>query len=130
MGSKGGVYYPILKKNSKETFVNQNYNDLFRQGSMLDNSISISGGDAKSNYFVSFNDLNQKGVARNSSDYRRTGVRINAGRQLNKWLNISNKASYILTNSNRLQAGINNAEIILVRQLIQDLIILYGLLIL
>lgn len=113
VGSKGGIYYPISKKNSKETFVNQNYNDVFRQGSMLDNSISISGGDAKSNYFVSFNDLNQKGVARNSSDYRRTGVRINAGRQLNKWLNISNKASFILTNSNRLQAGINNAGLLI-----------------
>ena len=113
VGNTGSTIYPILKKNSKETYVDKNYNDIFRLGTMMDNSLSISGGDSKSNYFISLNDLSQKGVVRNSSDYSRTGVRVNAGRQLNKWLNISNKASYTLTNSNRLQAGINNAGLLI-----------------
>ncbi len=113
VGNTGRTIYPITTKNSKETFVDKNYNDIFRKGYFTDNSLSISGGDNKSNYFVSFNDLNQKGVARNSSDYRRTGMRINVGREMNKWLNVSNKSSYILTNSNRLQAGINNAGLLI-----------------
>jgi TonB-linked SusC/RagA family outer membrane protein len=113
VGNTGATIYPITNKNSKETFNNKNYNSIFRNGQFLDNSLSISGGDSKSNYFISFSDLNQKGVARNSSDYRRTSFRVNASRQLNSWLNISNKASYILTNSNRLQSGINNAGLLI-----------------
>lgn len=112
-GNSGRKYYPITTKNSKQTFVDQNFNDIFRKGTMLENALTVSGGDNKSNYYVSLNDLVQKGVARNSSDYRRTGVRFNAGRQLNKWLNISNKAAYVLTGSNRLQAGINNAGLLI-----------------
>ncbi|MEJ8818590.1 SusC/RagA family TonB-linked outer membrane protein [Lacibacter sp. H407] len=113
VGNTGRTIYPITTKNSKETFVDKNYNDVFRTGHFLDNSISISGGDNKSNYFVSLSDLNQKGVARAGSDYRRTTFRINAGREFNKWLNFSNKTSYTLTNSNRLQGGINNAGLLI-----------------
>ncbi|OYZ49126.1 MAG: hypothetical protein B7Y15_10800, partial [Bacteroidetes bacterium 24-39-8] len=94
VGNTGKTIYPITTKNSKETFVDKNYQDIFRTGYFIDNSLTISGGDTKSNFFISFNDLNQKGVARNSSDYRRTGLRVNVGREMNKWLNISNKASY------------------------------------
>ncbi|MBX9780665.1 MAG: SusC/RagA family TonB-linked outer membrane protein [Chitinophagaceae bacterium] len=113
VGNTGNTIYPITTKNSQQTYNRKNYDDVFRTGFFLDNSLSISGGDNKSNYFISFSDLNQKGVVRNSSDYRRTSFRVNAGRELNKWLSISNKASYILTTSNRLQAGINNAGLLI-----------------
>lgn len=113
VGNTGNTIYPITTKNSQQTYNRKNYDDIFRTGFFLDNSLSISGGDNKSNYFISFSDLNQKGVVRNSSDYRRTSFRVNAGRELNKWLSISNKASYILTTSNRLQAGINNAGLLI-----------------
>lgn len=113
VGNTGRTIYPITTKNSRETFNDKNYNSIFRTGYFLDNSLSVSGGDNKSNYFLSFSDLNQKGVVRNSSDYRRTTFRVNAGRELNKWLSVSNKASYILSSSNRLQAGINNAGLLI-----------------
>lgn len=113
VGNTGQTIYPITAKNSKQTFNEKNYNDIFRTGNFLDNSLSISGGDSKSNYFFSLNDMNQQGVARNSSDYRRSSFRLNVGKELNKWLSISNKASYILTNSNRLQAGVNNAGLLI-----------------
>lgn len=113
VGNTGRTIYPITTKNSKELFVDKNYNDVFRTGSFLDNSISISGGDNKSNYFVSISDLNQKGVARAGSDYRRTTFRVNAGREFNKWLSFSNKTSYALTSSDRLQGGINNAGLLI-----------------
>ncbi|TAD84290.1 MAG: SusC/RagA family TonB-linked outer membrane protein [Bacteroidetes bacterium] len=113
VGNTGQPIYPITTKNSRQTYNDKNYNDIFRMGSFLDNSLSISGGDSKSNYFMSLSDLNQKGVVRNSSDYRRTSFRLNVGRELNKWLSVSNKAAYILTNSNRLQAGVNNAGLLI-----------------
>jgi len=101
----GKIYYPIITKNSKETFLDKNYHDFFRRGHYLNTSLSVSGGDARSNYFMSIGDMNQQGVIRNNSDYRRTSFRINASRQMNKWLKISNKANYVLTNSDRVRRG-------------------------
>jgi TonB-linked SusC/RagA family outer membrane protein len=108
VGNTGNVYYPVTTKNSQETFLKQNYDGVLGDGHYIDNSISLSGGDAVSNFYISLSDLNQKGVVRNSS-YRRSGFRVNASRQLNKWLSVSNKASYSLINSDRIQTGVNNA---------------------
>ncbi len=113
VGNTGKTIYPVTTKNSQQTFNDKNFNDVFRKGFFVDNSLNISGGDNKSNYFISISDLNQQGVARNSSDYRRTSFRVNAGKDLNNWLSISNKANYVQTTSNRLQAGVNNAGLLI-----------------
>ena len=109
----GTIYYPITAKNSKETFLDKNYNSAFRTGHYLNNSLSLSGGDAKSNYFMSIGDMNQQGVIRNNSNYRRTSFRVNASRQMNKWLKVSNKASYVLTNSDRVRRGASSGGVML-----------------
>jgi TonB-linked SusC/RagA family outer membrane protein len=109
----GRIYYPITAKNSKETFLDKNYRDVFRKGHYLNNSLSVSGGDAKSNYYISIGDMNQQGVIRNNSNYRRTSFRINASRQMNKWLKISNKANYVLTNSDRVRRGASSGGVML-----------------
>ncbi|HEX7904843.1 MAG TPA: SusC/RagA family TonB-linked outer membrane protein [Chitinophagaceae bacterium] len=109
----GTIYYPILTKNNKEIFLDKNYNSVFQKGHYLNTSLSVSGGDAKSNYFLSLGDMNQQGTIRNNSDYRRTTFRVNASRQLNKWLKVSNKASYVLTNSDRVRRGSSSGGVML-----------------
>ncbi|MGB8190867.1 MAG: carboxypeptidase-like regulatory domain-containing protein, partial [Chitinophagaceae bacterium] len=109
----GTVYYPITTKNSKETFLDKNYDNVFGKGHYLNTSLSISGGDAKSNYFMSIGDMNQQGIIKNNSNYRRTTFRINASRQFNKWLKASNKASYTLTNSDRVRRGASSGGVML-----------------
>ncbi len=109
IGNNGVTYYPITAKNSKDVFVKQNYDAVIQKGHYLDNSLTASGGDAKSSYFFSLNDLNQEGIIRQGSSYRRTGTRLNVTKQLAKWLTVSNKASYSLINSDRIQTGVNNA---------------------
>ncbi len=109
----GTTYYPITTKNNKETFLDKNYDNVFRKGHYLNTSLSISGGDARSNYFMSIGDMNQQGVIRSNSNYRRTTFRINASRQLNKWLKVSNKASYVLTNSDRVRRGASSGGVML-----------------
>jgi TonB-linked SusC/RagA family outer membrane protein len=109
----GTTYYPITTKNSQETFLDKNYNSVFKKGNYLNNTLSISGADSKSNYFLSLGDMNQHGVIRNNSDYRRTTVRVNAAHQMNKWLKISNKASYVLTQSNRVRRGSSSGGVML-----------------
>lgn len=109
IANNGKIYYPITTKNSKDVFTKQNYNDVLGTGHYLDNSLSISGGDSKSSYYFGLSDLNQKGIIQNSSDYRRSGLRLNVTKEINNWLSLSNKASYTLTNSDRQQTGVNNA---------------------
>lgn len=109
----GTTYYPITTKNNKETFLDKNYNNVFRKGHYLNTSLSVSGGDARSNYFMSVGDMNQQGVIKNNSNYRRTTFRINASRQLNKWLKVSNKSSYVLTNSDRVRRGASSGGVML-----------------
>jgi TonB-linked SusC/RagA family outer membrane protein len=109
VANNGKIYYPITARNAKDVFTKQNYNDVIGTGHYLDNSLSVSGGDNKSTYFFSLNDLNQQGIIRNSSNYRRTGLRLNVTKEVNSWLSLSNKASYSLINSDRQQTGVNNA---------------------
>jgi TonB-linked SusC/RagA family outer membrane protein len=103
----GTKYYPITKKNSKEIFNDQRVNQVFRTGFYLDNNLSISGGNAQSTYYLSIGDLNQKGIIRGQSDYRRTTFRLNADRKFGDLLSVSTRSSYIKSVSNRIQTGSN-----------------------
>lgn len=111
----GRTYYPIGRrgtngifvKNDKATFVDQNFNDIFGNGSFLENSLTVSAGSERSQTFISLTDLNQKGIIRNNSDFRRSAIRINNDTRMGQYLKISTKANYILTNSNRIQQNSN-----------------------
>jgi TonB-linked SusC/RagA family outer membrane protein len=109
----GNVYYPITTKNSQETYNDKNYDAVFGLGHYFDNSLSLSGGSKTSNFFLSLSDLNQKGVIKGNSDYRRTTARLNATRELSKWLSITGSSAYTLTNSNRVRRGVNNGSVAL-----------------
>ncbi len=109
VGNSGTIYYPITAKTSQQTFLKSNYDGVISKGYYFDNSLTASGGDSKSNYFFSLDDLKQKGIIREGSAYHRTSVRFNVTKQLFDWLSVSNKASYNLINSDRIQTGINNA---------------------
>lgn len=103
----GTKYYPITKKNSKETYNDQRINQVFRTGYFVDNNISISGGNEQGTYYLSVGDLNQKGIIRGQSDYRRTTFRLNADRKFGDMLSLSTKTSYVKSKSNRIQTGSN-----------------------
>lgn len=109
IANNGVTYYPITGKNAKDIYTQSNYDAVLGNGHYLDNTLSLSGGDAKSSYFFSINDLNQKGIFKNGSNYRRSGIRLNVTKELNKFISLSNKASYSLINSDRQQTGVNNA---------------------
>lgn len=108
VAANGKTYYPVTAKNSRDVFVKPNYDAVLSNGRYLDNSLSLSGGDSKSNYFFSLNDLNQKGIFQSGSNYRRTGIRLNATKEINKWISLTNKAAYSLISSDRQQTGVNN----------------------
>ncbi|MGM9510303.1 SusC/RagA family TonB-linked outer membrane protein [Larkinella sp. GY13] len=99
----GVTYYPILKKNSKETFNDIRRDQVFRTGTYLDNNVNISGGNDKGNFYLSIGDLRQKGILNGQSDYKRTSVRFNTERRFNDVIKATTNATYARTTSNRVQ---------------------------
>lgn len=109
----GNSYYPILTKNSRRTYEREQFDLLFRNGHFFENSLNINGGNATSNYLFSASDINQHGVIRNSSDYRRSTIRINVGSKLNDVINLSASGTYSKISSNRVQRSNNTAGMML-----------------
>ena len=108
----GTVYYPISEKNSKETFVEKNWNSVFQTGAVWQNDLTISGGGENSTYFFSLGYLTQDGIIKESS-YDRTNLRLNYESKLNDYLTFSRKVAYTYTDSNRIQQSSNTAGIML-----------------
>lgn len=108
----GTVYYPILEKNSRQTFLDANWDDAFQRGYFLQNDLTISGGGDRSTYFFSLGNLNQEGIVPTAT-YDRTNLRFNYSAILNDWLSLSNKAAYTYTNSNRIQQSQNVSGLML-----------------
>ncbi|MEM7105805.1 MAG: SusC/RagA family TonB-linked outer membrane protein [Bacteroidota bacterium] len=108
----GTRYYPIDTRNSRETYVDENWDGVFQTGGFWQNDLSISGGNEKATYFFSLGRMDQEGIIRNS-DYDRTNLRLNNKVFLNEWLNLSSKVGYTNSNSNRIQQSSNTAGLLL-----------------
>ncbi len=92
-------------KNSRDTYDHKV--DVFQTGHFTDNNLTISGGNARTNFLMSYSILDQQGVIKSFSDYKRQSARINIGSQFTDWLRASASASYINTFSTRAQTGDN-----------------------
>ncbi|MEQ1798123.1 MAG: TonB-dependent receptor [Lacibacter sp.] len=73
--------------------------ELFRQTPMTKHQLSVSGGDSKTNYYVSGEFLDQKGVALGSG-FKRYGLRVNLDNKLRDWLTLGTSLSFNQTNEN------------------------------
>ena len=111
----GTIYYPLADrnaKNSRETFVDENFDAVFQTGTVLQNDLSISGGSDRSTFFFSMGHLDQKGIIRESA-YKRTNLRLNNKMIFNDWLTMSTKAAYTKSFGNRIQQSSNTAGVML-----------------
>ena len=109
--ANGTAANPHGGKNSRETY--DQARAPFNTGYTWDNIATVSGGDTRSNFYVSLGNTYQKGIALNHSDNDRTTARINVDRQLSDKFRVSVNTSYIRTRSNRAQQGSNVSGIYL-----------------
>ena len=109
--ASGNASNPHGGKNSKDTY--DHGLDAFQTGRFFDNNLSVSGGNQKSNFLVSYSGLNQNGVVKAFSNYNRQTARINAASQFTDWLKVSANVAYNKTKSNRVQEGDNVDGILL-----------------
>jgi TonB-linked SusC/RagA family outer membrane protein len=105
----GNRYYPILAggKNDRTVYEQSNFDAVFRNGSYLENNISIGTSDENGSLFASFSNLDQQGIYVAGADYTRTTARINAVRNFTDIVNLKTNFGYTKINSNRIQKGSN-----------------------
>jgi TonB-linked SusC/RagA family outer membrane protein len=92
-------------KNSKDVY-DHRY-DAFQTGHYTDNNLTISGGNARTNFLVSYSNLNQQGIVKSFSDYIRNSARVNVSSQFTDWFKATASVAYVATNSTRAQSGDN-----------------------
>ena len=109
----GEIYYPITTKNSQETFVDENFDQVFQTGHFLENNLSISSGNENGHIFFSLSNLAQEGIIKNNSDYDRTTVRLNTEKALNDALTLNVNSNYTNTKSNRIRRGAQSSGLYL-----------------
>jgi TonB-dependent starch-binding outer membrane protein SusC len=107
----------LITPDIQSTLSDVDYIDaIMRDGVLQSHSISVSGGDGKTRYFISGNYFDQQGIIK-SSDYNRVSSRINIDTEVKKWLraginlNIS-KATTNFIGSSGDGAGGNGGSVI------------------
>ncbi|GAB4235815.1 MAG: SusC/RagA family TonB-linked outer membrane protein [Ekhidna sp.] len=109
----GRVYYPITAKNSQQTFIDENFDQVFQTGHFFENALSMTAGNETGNIYFSLSNLNQEGIIANNSDYSRTTARINAEQLLNEKFTLNVRSAYTKTNSNRIRRGAQSSGLYL-----------------
>lgn len=113
VGQNGNVYYPILSKESQTLYNDRNFDLIFQDGHFWENNLSVSGGNENSTIFASLSDLNQEGIIRNNSDYRRTTARINTSHLLTEKIKLKFSSNYTKSVSNRIRRGASSSGLYL-----------------
>ena len=78
--------------------------EIFQTAPQLGSTLSLSGGDERTQFFLSGSFLDQEGVIR-STEYQRRNLRLNLDRQLNSRLRLGVSTSYVSTDANLTPNG-------------------------
>ena len=81
--------------------------DAFQTGHFTDNTLTVSGGNARSAFLLSYGNLDQNGVIKAFSRYQRQSARLNLSSQFTDWLRASANVGYTKIGSSRVQEGDN-----------------------
>ena len=109
--ANGTAANPHGGKNSKDVF--DHSEELFRNGYFLDNTLTLSGGDDKTLYYISLGNLDQTGTLVAGSDYHKKSFKINADRRFGDKVKLTSNLGFVNTKSNRAQQGSNISGIFL-----------------
>ena len=108
----GKIWYPILTKNSKETFIEKNRDAVIGRGMQIKNGVQLNGATEKATYFLGINNLNQDGIFANSY-YDRTALSFNNTIKLSDKFKITDNVQFISTKQNAIQKGSNLSGLLL-----------------
>ena len=86
--------------------------DFFQTGVTNNNFLSLSGGNDKSNFYISASDTRDKGVIPNNH-IRRNTFKVSGSTELSDRVKISGNANYMINNGERIQQGSNTSGVML-----------------
>ena len=86
--------------------------ELFRKAPMMNHTLTVSGGDARTQYLLSTSYFNQQGIAL-GSDFTRYSVRLNLDNRTTNWLKIgtSLQLAHIKENVNSTSSSVINTAL-------------------
>lgn len=93
----------IQKVKTYEALPN-NVRSFFNTGITLNNNISIQGGTEKTNYYLSYNNLTNKGVIPTTA-YGRNSIKLNVGHEFSEKLSTTASFNYIRTKGDLINQG-------------------------
>ncbi|MBK9248274.1 MAG: hypothetical protein IPM69_09240 [Ignavibacteria bacterium] len=89
-----------------------NLNNFFTTGTTYTNSLSMSGGGDAGTYFVSFSNLNQKGIVP-QNEFTRSTIKVSGDAKIANNLKASGSLSYMNSGGIRIQQGSNTSGVML-----------------
>lgn len=89
---------------TEDDVIYDNMKNFFVTGVRYNNSLSVSGGNEKSNYYTSLSNLHQSGIVPNS-DFDRTTFKISGTSSLSDRLSVRGSATYSNSGGTRAQGG-------------------------
>ena len=88
--------------------------ELFEPGAQVDNSLSMSGGSDRTQFFLSGSHYDDGGIIVGSNDaYKRYTARLNASHQVTNELRLGGNISYVDTRGSFIQKGSNTSGLLL-----------------
>ncbi|MEN8811789.1 MAG: SusC/RagA family TonB-linked outer membrane protein [Candidatus Arcticimaribacter sp.] len=98
---------PIVDKNSKTTYNQENRDAIFGDGYTWETNASFSFRGDRSSTFISISNLDQDGILKGASDYVRNTLKLNNDTDLTDKLKVKLSSTYSTSESNRVQTGSN-----------------------
>lgn len=90
----------------------ENSENFFQTGVTLNNSLSITGGNDQSSFYLGLADLRQTGIIP-LTEFNRTSIRLTGSTQVSEKLRVRASANYITSKADRAQKGSNLSGVML-----------------
>lgn len=108
----GKEWLRVQNKNSQETFIQSNQDQVLQKGFSSKHFVSMSNANDNGSYYISFGHTDQNGIVKRS-DYQRTTASFSGRYKFNDKFKVNTRVRYIRTESNRIQQGSNTAGLFL-----------------
>lgn len=90
---------------TQEPVTRYDYQDkIFRTAYGTENNVSVSGGSANTQYYMSGNFLSNQGIIDNTT-FKRGGARLRIDQTIKNWISVSLGANYVLSTSEEIPNG-------------------------
>lgn len=98
-------------KNSQSVY--DHTKDVFQTGHFIDHNVTLSSGNERTQFYVSYENLDQQGIIKLNSDYKKNVGRFNITTELTSKLHATLNMNYTNVRSNRIQQGSNVSGLLL-----------------